>query len=278
MKFERMRVLLTGASGGIGRQLAADLVQRGARVLMIGRDLERLAVIAREVDEHGDRVRYLAADLATPDGLDSVVAAAQSYEGTGINVLVNNAGVNDFGQFQTLAPDRVAAAIQINLLAPMQLTQRLWPQLLSRESACVVNVGSILGSIGLPGQVTYSASKFGLHGFTEALRREAHGTTVRVLYVAPRATDTGMNDAAMRSFNEQTGTHMDSPAIVSHEIIVALESRRKERFVGWPERMFVKLNALLPGLVDRAMRKPALLAREQSPNPDSLTVINGVNS
>lgn len=273
-----MRVLLTGASGGIGRQLARDLVRRGASVIMVGRDPDRLAALAREIDGQGARAHYVAADLATPAGLDTVVSAARSSDGSGINVLVNNAGVNDFGLFQMQQPDRVTTAIQTNLLAPMLLTQRLWPMLSSQGSGCVVNVGSTLGSIGLPGQVVYSASKFGLHGFTEALRREAHGTPVRVLYVAPRATDTSMNDAGMRAFNAETGTRMDLPAVVSSKIIAALERRKTERFIGWPERLFVKLNALLPGAVDRAMRKPAKLARQQVSTPDHLKAANGVNS
>lgn len=278
MKFENMRVLLTGASGGIGRQLAHDLARRGASLLLVGRDQDRLATIAREIEGQGTRVRYVAADLATPEGLDSVESAARSTLGCGINVLVNNAGVNDFGQFHTQKPERVAQAIQTNLLAPMLLTQRLWPLLLSQPESCLVNVGSILGSIGLPGQAAYSASKFGLHGFTEALRREVSGTSVRVLYVAPRATDTAMNDAGLRAFNEQTGTRVDSPATVSRRIIAALQRHKSECFIGWPERLFVKLNALLPGMVDRAMRKPARLARQDPLNTDPLTVINGVDS
>lgn len=278
MKFENMRVLLTGASGGIGRQLAHDLARRGASLLLVGRDQDRLATIAREIEGQGTRVRYVAADLATPEGLDSVESAARSTLGCGINVLVNNAGVNDFGQFHTQKPERVAQAIQTNLLAPMLLTQRLWPLLSSQPESCLVNVGSILGSIGLPGQAAYSASKFGLHGFTEALRREVSGTSVRVLYVAPRATDTAMNDAGLRAFNEQTGTRVDSPATVSRRIIAALQRHKSECFIGWPERLFVKLNALLPGMVDRAMRKPARLARQDPLNTDPLTVINGVDS
>ena len=278
MRFEDMRVLLTGATGGIGHQLAGDLVQRGAQLLIVGRDQRRLTAIARELDENGTRIECLEADLETSESVDTISQAAHAWGDNGINVLINAAGINDFGQFSAQQPERVKQSIQTNLLAPMLLTQRLWPLLLSQPESCVLNVGSILGSIGLPGQVTYSASKFGLHGFTEALRREAHGTSVRVLYVAPRATDTAMNDSDLRAFNAQTGTHMDSPADVAHKIVAALESRKAERFIGWPERLFVKLNALLPGVVDRAMRKPARLARQHTPNPDRLTVTNGVNS
>lgn len=276
MRFEDMRVLLTGASGGIGRQLAGKLVRRGAHVLFVGRDQNRLKSIAQEVDSGGTQVAYLVADLEAPGGVSAIAKAAQ--DGAGINVLINGAGINDFGQFSAQEPERIAQAIHTNLLAPMLLTQRLWPLLISQPESCVVNVGSILGSLGLPGQVSYSASKFGLHGFTEALRREAHGTSVRVLYVAPRATNTAMNSAALRDFNEQTGTRVDSPAVVAQKIIAAFESGSTERFIGWPERLFVKINGLFPGIVDRAMRKPALLAQQHSPNPDPWTVTNGVNS
>lgn len=278
MRFDEMRVLLTGASGGIGRQLAGELVRRGARLLIVGRDQDRLAAIAHELDEDGGQVEYVVADLETSGGIDAILRAANARDDLGINVLINAAGINDFGQFSSQQPERIVQAVHTNLLAPMLLTQRLWPLLMSQPRACVVNVGSILGSIGLPGQVTYSASKFGLHGFTEALRRESYGTSVRVFYVAPRATDTEMNDADLRDFNEQTGTRMDSPVEVSRKIIAALEGRRNERFIGWPERLFVKLNALLPGVVDRAMRKPARLARQHTPHPDPCTVINGANS
>lgn len=276
MNFEDMRVLLTGASGGIGRHVAGELVRRGARVLVVGRNRDRLKSIAQAIDESGTQVDWIEADLEAPDGVAAIATAARA--GGGINVLINAAGINDFGQFSAQQPDRVSQAIHTNLLAPMLLTQSLWPMLASQPASCIVNVGSILGSIGLPGQVSYSASKFGLHGFTEALRREAHGTGIRVLYVAPRATDTPMNAAALRDFNQQTGTHVDSPALVARKIVAALEGRRNERFIGWPERLFVKINALLPSVVDRAMRKPARLAQQHSPETDPCTVTNGVNS
>lgn len=278
MKFEDMRILLTGASGGIGRHVAGELARRGARLLIVGRDRQRLVGIAEELNFGGKQVDYVEADIARPEGLDAVLRAARTLDGLGINVLINAAGTNDFGQFSAQSSERVATTIYTNLLAPMLMTQGLWPLLLPLPESFVVNVGSILGSIGLPGQVSYSASKFGLHGFTEALRREAHGTGIRVLYVAPRATDTPMNDAELRAFNEQTGTQMDSPAVVAGKIVAALESRKAERFIGWPERLFVKLNALLPAVVDRAMRKPARLAKRHAPNPDPCTVTNGANS
>jgi short-subunit dehydrogenase len=111
----------------------------------------------------------------------------------------------------------------------------------------------------MPGQVAYCSSKFGLHGFSEALRRELRGTSVKVLYVAPRSTDTDMNDSLMRKVNELTGVRTDDSTVVARHIVDAITGAKRERFIGWPERAFVKINALLPGLVDRSLQKQARL-------------------
>ena len=194
----------------------------------------------------------------------------------GANVVINNAGVNEFGVFKAQQSADIATVMTTNVVAPMLLTHALLPLLGSQEEAVVMNIGSILGSIGLPGQVAYSASKFGLHGFTEALRRETQGTSIKVLYVAPRATNTEMNSAEMRKFNAANGSASDDPARVAQWVIRTLGTQRNERFIGWPERLFVKLNALFPALVDRSMRKPARLFNEADRNPDNLNIPTGV--
>ena len=196
---------------------------------------------------------------------------------TGVNVVINNAGTNHFGPFMTERQSDIEAVLATNIVAPMLLTQRLIPMLKQQKAATVLNIGSILGSIGLPGQVSYSTSKFALHGFTESLRRELQGSSVRVLYAAPRATDTPMNSAAMRRLNEKTGVRTDEPALVASRIAKQLESCDPERFIGWPERLFVKINALFPALVDRGSRKSAQIVHEGLPATNSITTTHGAN-
>ena len=135
--------------------------------------------------------------------------------------MINNAGVS---QFALTAQQDYPHQIELNLLVPMQLCQMLLPQLQQRPEAVIVNVGSAFGSIGYPGFSGYCASKFGLRGFTEALKRELAASQVRVLYFAPRATDTSINSAAVVEMNQQLGTRMDSPDFVAAQLLAQLKS------------------------------------------------------
>ena len=276
MKFDEMRVVLTGATGGIGRDIARELAARGASLLLVGRSGDTLADLDRELRMNGAAVSHVVADIGENQGIARVLEAATAMPGGAANVLVNNAGINEFGVFATQRPSDIAAVMTTNVVAPMLLTHALLPLLNVQDEAIVMNVGSILGSIGLPGQVAYSASKFGLHGFSEALRRETQGTSINVLYVAPRATNTEMNNAEMRNFNKATGTASDDPTDVAQCVVSTLGAQRSERFIGWPERLFVKLNALFPSLVDRSMRKPAQLVNEGASHSENLKLPNGV--
>lgn len=278
MRFGDMNVLLTGATGGIGAELAALLASRGAGLLLNSATASRLGRLRERLRDGGGHIESVAGDLTTPAGRQAVVRAARNFPG-GINVLVNNAGINRFGRFEQQETGGIERVAVLNFVAPMLLTRDLLPLLLNRDAAVVANVGSIVGSIGVPGQVAYSGSKFALHGFSEALRRELAGGPVRVVYVAPRSTDTRMNDAAMRFVNEQGGSKTDSPSTVAHQIADAIAGTRRERFVGWPERLFVKVNALFPGLVDRAsQRQNRLIERAQSELKPFTHHIEGVES
>lgn len=113
----------------------------------------------------------------------------------------------------------------------------------------------VFGTIGFPGFSAYSASKFGLRGFAEALRRELADSGIRVLHLAPRATRTAINSDAVVAMNAALGAAMDAPQQVAAQIVQALRDEAPERALGWPEKFFARLNRLLPGLVDRALRK-----------------------
>ncbi|RPH63323.1 MAG: SDR family NAD(P)-dependent oxidoreductase, partial [Burkholderiales bacterium] len=142
------------------------------------------------------------------------------------------------------------AVLQANLLAPMLLTQALLPSLRRLPKAQVLFVGSAVGRIGMPGFSVYGASKAGLHGFAEALRRELADTPVKVQILGPRSTRTAFNDAAVEAYNRATGTAMDSPEVVAAALLQLIESESAERFLGFPERLAVRLNGLLGALLD----------------------------
>ena len=275
MKPEDMKVLLTGATGGIGTSLAAVLADRGAQLLLTGRDSERLSLQKDCLAGEGRTVVALAADISTAEGLRSLANAARDFCG-GINVLINNAGINDFGRFDDQSRDRLNSMVATNILAPINLTHELLPSLKRQREALIVNVGSILGSIGVPGQVAYSSTKFALHGFSEALRRELGSGPVRVVYVAPRSTETEMNDALQREVNQAMGVASDDPGAVAMQIADAMTSNRSERFLGWPEKLFVKLNALFPGIVDRSLQRQATMLGTPKPDDQALALPDGV--
>lgn len=250
MEIANSRVLLTGASGGIGQALVEQLCAAGAEVLTVGRDAAPLAdVMAR----FPGRVRHLAADLADAAGRDAVAAAAQDWGG--VDCVIQAAGVNRFGLLEQQDDDAIAHQLTVNLLAPMQLTRRLLPLLRRPQRAVLMFVGSTFGTIGFAGFSAYSASKFGLRGFAEALRRELADTGIRVLHVAPRATRTAMNADAVVAMNTELGVAMDTPQQVAAQIVQALRDETPECGLGWPEKFFARLNRLLPRLVDRALRK-----------------------
>ena len=248
------RVLLTGATGGIGRAVARRLAAAGASLLLVARHPEELLLLSQQLPgQH----RCFSADLTAPEEIQALAGSVKATGG--IDVLINNAGTS---QFSLTAEQNYPAQIALNLLAPMQLCQLLLPELLQRDAATIVNIGSAFGSIGYPGFSGYCASKFGLRGFTEALKREVSSKALRVLYFAPRATQTTINSAAVVAMNLELGNAMDNPDDVAAELMQQLQTGQSRRYIGWPEKLFVRLNALLPELVDRAIGSKLAVIRK----------------
>lgn len=257
MKAKDARVLLTGATGGIGQAAASALVGAGASVMLLGRSPARLAAQARALARSctgtpPPGIEWYAADLTRTSSLGGIGAVAAGW---GCNVLVHNAGVPAFGRLEAFGATEMAQVLHLNLFAPMLLTQALLPHLRTYPEARVVFVGSVLGRLGLPGFSVYSASKFGLRGFAESLRRELGDSPVGVQYLGPRSTRTAFNSDAVDGYNKATGTAMDAPEVAAQALLQLIESGAAERFVGFPESLAVRLNGLAPGLLDGAFRK-----------------------
>jgi short-subunit dehydrogenase len=251
-------VLLTGATGGIGRAVASELDRAGARLTLVGRSVNKLNELCRSLQ---GAHHAIAADLNEPGQRARVVGHCRQQ---GLDILVNAVGVMDFRLFDAQDPTVIERTVQTNLLTPMLLCRELVPLLRHRDAAAVVNIGSIFGSIGHPGFSTYCASKFGLRGFTEALQRELADSPVRVAYLAPRATRTDMNSAAVTALNEALGNATDEPEQVAKELMKLLVERRHQRYMGWPEGLFVRLNGLFPGVVHNALTRKLPLIRHHA--------------
>jgi short-subunit dehydrogenase len=262
MELNHARILLTGATGGLGQALAQSLIAAGADLLLAGRNPERLAACAANlggIGGTGQQVLTLQADLNRAEDIEKTAEAARAF---GVNVLINNAGVNAFGLYENQLWRSVEQVMTTNLIAPMQLTHALLPWLKSHENAAIVNIGSTFGSLPFPGFAAYSSAKAGLRGFSQSLRRELADSHVEVVHVAPRAIATALNSDAVNALNHDLGSHADSPQVAARQILAALQRGRGESHFGFPESLFAWLNGCAPALIDQALKaKLAIVKR-----------------
>lgn len=264
MQLNATRILLTGASGGLGAQLARQLAGAGAAVLLAGRDALRLGVLAGEL---GPTSAMVLADLTTAEGIAATEAAARAF---GVNVLINNAGVEGFGLLERQDRGTVERVLSTNLQAPIHLTQALLPWLRTQPEAAIVNVGSMLGSLPFPGFAAYSAAKAGLRAFSQALRRELADTPVAVIHVAPRVINTALNSDAANRLNHALGNTSDSSEAVARRIVEVLRHGRGEHHFGFPERLFAWLNGVAPALIDRGLAGKLATVKQHAPSAAQL--------
>ena len=259
-------VVVTGASGGIGEPLCAALIAAGARVLAVGRDEAKLRHLAGQ--HPAGSVSRVVADLATPEGRARVVEAARAARPTPSLLVLAHAQAS-FGLFEDQSPDEMARLVQTNFVAPMLLVHGMLPVLLAHPAASVAVIGSTFGSLAFPGFAAYSASKFGLRGLTEALAREYADTPLRFQYLSPRATRTPFNTATVDALNKDLKVTSDAPDEVARQLLAAIVRGTSRLQIGWPEKLFARLNGLVPGLVDRNLRATLPIIRRHARRPRS---------
>ncbi|MBU2977387.1 SDR family oxidoreductase [Alteromonas sp. C1M14] len=246
INWENQVVLLTGASGGIGSAMAKAIDKKGGQLVLTGRDEAKLQQLSALLN-HSHKV--IQADITTPCGRKKISHVCERLP---ISILINNAGITQVGEFSEAAIPKI---INTNLTAPMLLTQEMMPQLCAQPQAHVVNVGSALGGIGFAAHSVYCATKFGIKGWTEAMIREHANTQLHFHYLAPRATNTAINDSRVNAMNKALKNTVDSPETVADALITLLTNNVSRRELGLSERFFTKLNALFPSLVDKALAK-----------------------
>ncbi len=258
MKIDHINAVITGATGGIGRSFAQHLTQAGARVLLVGRDAEALKKLQQELLTQmvvkPNQVHFFSCDLLKSEERKALLLHIETFQWP-INTLINNAGDNQFALLEKLSEQRIEQIIQLNTVIPMLLSRGLIHHFSRQENAQIVNIGSTFGSIGYPGYSAYCASKYALRGFSEALRRELSDGPICVKYLSPRATRTNLNSASVNAMNEELKVAMDSTHVVAKELLNLLKGQRHELFIGWPEKIFSKLNQIFPSLVGKSIVK-----------------------
>lgn len=216
--------LVTGASSGIGRACAQRLAQRGARLLLAGRDGAALAEVAGETGG-----QPLVVDLAQPGGAERLAGSALGVAGH-VDVLVNNAGVGWAGPVSRMAGPDIDLLVAVDLTAPLQLTRALLPDMLRRRRGHVVFVTSIAGVTGVANEAVYAATKAGLGTFAESLRLEARGTGVGVSTVAPGVIATAFFDRRNEPYRRRWPRPIAADRVAT-ALVHAVENDRADVFV-----------------------------------------------
>lgn len=246
------RGVITGASSGIGRALARELSRQGAELLLTARRLDRLQELADELARAGRPVRVVAGDITDHQTRRAVLADAQRHWG-GLDLLINNAGVGAVGPFAAAAEERLWRVLEVNFVAPAELTRAALPLLRAGRRPMIVNIGSVLGHRAVPGKSEYCASKFALHGWSDALRAELAQEGIDVLLVSPSTTESEFFE---RVLDGEAGgpqpTRRGMPADrVARLAIRAMRAGRHEIILSPGGKLLVWLDRLAPPLVNR---------------------------
>lgn len=264
MRPDQMTVALTGACGGIGNLLARQLAASGASLYLCGRDEKALASLQQELSAAATGNQFVEAqalDLTDDQQVDQWLAsmAAGPWQ---VNVLVNNAGICRFDMFEKMQDRDIEQIMNLNSVVPMKLTRKLLPILKAQPESRIVNIASTFGAIGFPGYSVYSASKYAIRGFSQALSRELSDTPVRVGCILPRATKTAINTDRVMEMNRKLSVAMDPPEKVAAAVLKFICSQRGELALGWPEKLLVRINSLFPALVGNAISKKLPLIKQ----------------
>jgi short-subunit dehydrogenase len=249
--------LLTGATGGLGRAIAAALADRGATVIASSRKTEQLEELVAGLP--GDGHRAVVADLALEGAALQLLADAGD-----VDILVANAGLPASGPLDGFSQEEVGRALRVNLESPVRMARELFPKLVERGRGHMVFVSSISGQASTPNASLYAATKFGLRGFALCLREDLRETGVGVSVVSPGAVrDAGM--FADSGAKPPPGLGTATPAQVAAAVIAAIEHNRRGEFTVAPlrQRALGKVGMLLPEVSGRvAGRKAAEVAAE----------------
>jgi short-subunit dehydrogenase len=250
------RILITGASSGIGRCMAEQAAARGAHVAVAARSAEKLHDLANTLTARGSRVLAVPADVASEADREHLLETIAVHFG-GLDILVNNAGVASFGHFATSSEEILRKIMEVNFFAPAELIRSAVPILVNGHKPAIVNVASMCGRRGLPAWTEYSASKFALCGLTEALRGELARFEIDILLVLPGLTKSDLPSHLLRNEGRmKIDFTKGMPAeTVAAGILRALERNRTETILGLEARWILGINRLFPRVVDRLVAR-----------------------
>ena len=258
------RVILTGASSGIGWHLALQLAQQGAHVIANARRTKRLDELVETFKTNQNAnastkpgtIVPVTGDVCDRELQQQLIDTCDQQFG-GVDLLINNAGIGAMGRFDDADDDRMRKVFDINFFAIAELTRLALPKLKLGNDALIVNMSSILAHRAAPLKSEYCASKFALHGFSDSIRAELATDNVSLLLVSPSTTDSEFFDSAIE---DQTGKNWKKrgsmpPDVVAAKTIRAIRKRKHEIILTHGGRFLVWLDRLVPGVANRIMAR-----------------------
>lgn len=248
-------VLITGAGGGFGQHMTRQFRDAGSRLVLT--DLNDRLLRAAVADAGDSLLASVTADLATAEGC-GVIAGTCSASNLVPDVLVNNAGIGVAGRLDHVPRDHWETLMQLNLLAPMRLTNLFLPAMIERGSGHIVNISSLAGWVGSQGLTSYCASKFGLRGFGEALSADVGEHGIRVTNVYPCFSRTPILDSAQYGFEERRSVPerlISDPADVVAEIVKGVQTNRLHVFPDKHARRIHYLKRFVPWVIPLLNRR-----------------------
>jgi short-subunit dehydrogenase len=255
--FKDKIVVVTGGSEGIGKALVEALLQQGARVATCGRNHDKLYRLQRDNASYPLQVSVM--DVSNENDCRRFIQSTIESFG-GIDILINNAGISMRAELKDLSVDVLRKVMDINFFGTVYCTRFAINSLIERKGI-IVGVSSIAGYRGLPGRSGYSASKFALQGWLEAIRTELLESGVHVMWVCPGFVTSNIRNAALNSKGEAQGeSPLDESKLMSAEkcaaiILHAIEKRRRTVVMTFTGKRTVFMNKFFPGLADKFTRK-----------------------
>lgn len=247
-------VVITGASSGIGKALALGALSEGAKVAVCARNEEKLKAVFEKVKDK-DRLLLVAADVSKKEDCDKFVSAVLQ-QWSQIDWLVNNAGISMRALFDDTDVSVIESLMQINFWGSVYMTKYALPAI-KKQKGGIVSISSIAGYRGLPGRTGYSASKFAMQGFFEALRTELLFTGVHVMWAAPGFTSSNIRNTALAADGKaQKETPLAEDKLMSAEdcaalILAGMKKRKRTLVMTTQGKATVWMNKLFPGWMDK---------------------------
>jgi len=250
------RILITGASQGIGKALAELAAARGAKVLVCARKAELLQELAQQIRAKGGVIEIVQADVTSADDRKKMVETAEKAFG-GLDILVNNAGIGATGHFADCSAERLRQIMEVNFFGLTETTRVFLPMLKKGNKPAIVNISSIAGKRGIPARSEYSASKFAVQGFSEAIRAELAKDGVDVIVVCPGLTQTNFSQNMIEQKALVKLDHMRgmTPEEVAAHTIKAIEKGYNETCLTLKGKMMVLVSRFFPWIADIVVRK-----------------------